>query len=78
MTPDLLHELSAAMRDLEDLADALDKHAPAYLRQLIAAGADRQRLRGPRCPAGLPPSLAKVVREVADDALVRAAARRPL
>lgn len=74
MTPDLLAEFGAAMRDLEDLNDAIDQHGAAYLRRCIEAG----RSRGtPHRPPQLPPLVAKTIREIADDALVRAAARRP-
>lgn len=77
MTPDLVAEFETAMRDLEEMQHVLDQLAPAYLRELITIGADRRRVHAPARPKGMPPLLAKAIREIADDALVRAAARTP-
>jgi hypothetical protein len=75
MTPDLLAEFEAAMSDLEDLVAAIDQHGPGYLRACLETSSLRQ---SPRRPPELPATIARAIREVADDALVRAAARRPL
>jgi hypothetical protein len=76
VTPDLLDEFAIAMEDLEGVADALEEHGPAYLRRCMEAG--RMRI-APSRPTELPPAIAKAIREIADDALVRVAARpRPL
>lgn len=75
MTPDLLAEFETAMRDLEELQHVIDQLAPGYLRDCMMVGADRQRLKAPNRPAGMPPLIAKAIREIADDALVRVASR---
>jgi hypothetical protein len=74
LTPDLLGEFDAAMEDLEDLTNALDELGPNYLRACMAAG---PRAGTPTRPPGMPVHIARAVREIADDALVRHAARTP-
>lgn len=73
-TPDLNAEFALAMSDLEDVLEQLEQHGPSYLHRLMHHDGPLRPTR----PRTLTPTVAKIVREIADDALVRAAARRPL
>lgn len=68
MTPDLLAAFESGMEDLEDVLHVLERHGPGYLRTCLEAS---RRRCAPPAPRELPPVLAKAIRELADDALVR-------
>lgn len=74
--PDLFTQFRDAMRDLGDAKSALEQHGPAYLREVLEAQ-HRGRLHAPARPPELPAVMAKLIRDYADDAIVRDAARNP-
>lgn len=74
IAPDLMDAFQTGMADLGDALELLDRHGPAYLELCLERGAVGRSAKASR---ELPVPLARVIRQLADDALERTAPGRP-
>lgn len=70
-TPSLTDAFADAMADLESAMDLLDRYGPQYVRDCIRHSTTRGGGLGQLHQPNLPPPLRRLVREIADDAVVR-------
>jgi hypothetical protein len=78
MSPMLMAAFADAMAELADTMDRLDELAPDYIRDCLESATNPRLLNRPRQrPRELSALAAKLVREIADDALVRNLGRLP-